>query len=314
MTNGTELQLPASGAGNVAATLFLPQAPQTGEALPVLFLVPGGGMSRRYFDIQLEGGGEAGYSQARWFSQRGFAVVTMDYPGAGDSTLEVDGKPPPRAEVEAGVAEAVRAVLAGLKAGDLAPDFPPVEKLIAIGAGHSVGGHVIVGTQAAHRVFDGIAPLGASMTWTHLRLREGKHYPHRGQWELRDLLSLTGDVDWTANDHWPDVPQAVIDADRARQPLAQWRTRNVPMFAGELVEPYATARQAANVRVPVLLLYGQQDVTTEPLDDVATFRSAPSVAMAVIPGMGHSHNLANSREVLWRRLELFAGEVGAMLF
>ncbi len=302
-----DLSLEIGNGAQVATTVFLPAQPQA--PLPVMFLLPGGGLSRRYFDIQFQQG--ENYSQARWFTQRGYVVVAMDYFGAGDSTLQIDGVPPSRDEVEQAVASAVREIHERLLAGTLAGDFPAASDCILIGAGHSVGGHVIVGTQGTHDVFDGICLLGASMTKTRLQLKPGKHYPYRTS-SGNEILAVTRDVDWIANDHWPDVPQWVIDEDRARDPLPPWRTRNVPMFAGVLVEAFASARQAANVRSPVQLIYGEQDVTAEPLDDVSVFRCAPSVSLVIVPGMGHSHNMANSREQAWMRLHLFAREVTAI--
>ncbi len=309
MSTPIELPLAVGGGVTIAATAFAPHNAAADAPLPVLFLVPGGGMCRRYFDIQIEGG--EGYSQARWFAARGFLVVIMDYPGAGDSTLEIDGLPPSREQVEAGVAEAVRQVATRLRAGELLQGLAPVSSYLLIGGGHSVGGHVIVGTQARHAVFDGIAPLGASMTLTRLKLLPGKNHPYRAEPGSRNLASVRA-VDWRNNDHWPDVPDWVLEQDYARKPLPPWRTSNMPVFSGVLVEPFASASEAANVRVPVLLIYGEQDVTAEPLDDVGMFRSAPSVSLLVVPGMGHNHSLANSRAIAWRRLELFAAEVAAL--
>ncbi len=305
-----ELSLQIEEVATVAATLFLPDAAAREAPLPLLFLFPGGGMSRRYFDIQLEG--DDSYSQARWFARRGFVVVAMDYPGAGDSSPKVNGTTPNRAQVEQGIASAVRQVADRLRDGRLCEDLGALAVDVVIGAGHSVGGHLVVGTQAAHRVFDGIASLGASMVGTRLQLREGQRHPFRASANYWDKVAIVAEVDWTRNDHWSDVPDAVIAADRKTDPLPPWRTPNLPRFAPELVQPFPSALQAANVQVPVLLVYGEQDVTLEPLEDMATFRSTSSLALTIVPGMGHSHNLANSREVLWTRLRLFAGEVAAM--
>jgi pimeloyl-ACP methyl ester carboxylesterase len=78
------------------------------------------------------------------------------------------------------------------------------------------------------------------------------------------------------------------------------------------MEPYGVAKEAAAVRVPVLLVYGEQDVTIEPLQDVAVFRSAPDIATAVIPRMAHMHNFAPTRTLAWARLQAFIHQVEAV--
>ena len=52
----------------------------------VLFCFPGGGMSRRYFDLAAPG-----YSFAEYACERGFTVITVDHPGVGDSDAPDDG-------------------------------------------------------------------------------------------------------------------------------------------------------------------------------------------------------------------------------
>src|ERR1700674_5477985 len=76
-----------AGARTVAGDLFLPAAPL--DPPVVLTCLPGGGMTRRYFDLDVAGDG-ATYSMARHLAARGIAVVTLDPPGVGESDQPED--------------------------------------------------------------------------------------------------------------------------------------------------------------------------------------------------------------------------------
>lgn len=291
---------------HIAMTVFQPEDLTGAQPQPVLFLFPGGGFTRHYFDIRL--GTDQSYSQGSWHAERSVLTIAFDHLGTGDSTPSS----PSRVQLEQAHHHAVRQILERLQRGVLLPNLPPISKPIAIGAGHSVGGHVVISMQAAYFSFDVVAVFGASMTWTRLRLQEGARQPFRALPNESFLISATAYVDWVANDHWDDVPAWLVERDTDRRALPPWRSRNVPAFASELLEPFASARQAANVRVPVLLVYGQQDVTVEPLEDAAVFRSAPAVAVMVVPRMGHIHNLASTRRIAWTRLQTFITEAVAL--
>jgi pimeloyl-ACP methyl ester carboxylesterase len=138
-----------------------------------------------------------------------------------------------------------------------------------------------------------------------MTLQDGYRQPFRAATDYEHKAVVIG-TDWPSNDYWDDTSEHVVRADRRRP---AWRRTTIPTFGGELLEPFASAKQAASVRVPVLLVYGERDVTKEPLEDVAVFRSAPSVALTVVPRMAHGHNFASTREIAWARLAAFADEV-----
>ena len=72
----------------LAADVYTPAA--TGDRPVVCCCVPGGGMSRGYFDLPPPA--ELGnYSMVRHLTRRGFVVVTIDPPGVGDSDVPDDG-------------------------------------------------------------------------------------------------------------------------------------------------------------------------------------------------------------------------------
>jgi pimeloyl-ACP methyl ester carboxylesterase len=199
-----------------------------------------------------------------------------------------------------------RAVMDKLRTGALHSEVPAMQVGAAIGVGQSMGGHIVVIAQAEHGTFEAIAILGSSFTQTRLALLPRRRYPARDA--ERDVL-LRGaqvDTDILAAFHWPDEPAALVAADMDHTVEAPWRSRAIPRCAGRLMEPSIVAREAAAVRTPVFMAYGENDVTLEPLADAAMFRSTSDLTLTVVPRMAHMHNFAASRRRLWRRIDEFA--------
>lgn len=77
-----------AGCTRIAADIF---APQDVGPRPLLWVcIPGGGMSRQYFDLDVAGQGGA-FSMARHLAAGGDLVVTVDPPGVGRSEGVIDG-------------------------------------------------------------------------------------------------------------------------------------------------------------------------------------------------------------------------------
>lgn len=305
---------------SLAATLHWPEE-RICPGSPVLFMFPGAGYARGYFDIRPDG--FESYSEAEHHVTRGMVVVAIDHLGAGDSSLPEDealmtplgDEPGPRFDTRgtfslqmmaAACDAGTRAVMNGLRTGALHSEMPAMPVGAAIGIGQSMGGHVIVIAQAEHGTFDAIGVLGSSFTQTRLMLLPGRRYPARDAEREVLLRGAQMDTDMWAAFHWPDEPAALVAADMDPAVAAPWRSRAIPRCAGRLMEPSIVAREAAAVRVPVFLAYGESDVTLEPLADAAMFRSTTDLTLLVVPRMAHMHNFAASRRRLWRRLDEFA--------
>jgi pimeloyl-ACP methyl ester carboxylesterase len=117
--------------------------------------------------------------------------------------------------------------------------------------------------------------------------------------------------------HWDDVDPAIVARDLADFPL---RTGDLPAWASATIPttvamwclvPGGVLAEAAAIRCPVLVAVGERDVIADPRGEPRAYSSARSVDLFICPTMGHMHNFASTRELLWRRIESFAGWVAA---
>ncbi|MEJ5975519.1 hypothetical protein WG901_02635 [Novosphingobium sp. PS1R-30] len=289
----------------LAATVHLPDSP--GSSAPVIVAMPGGGYTRHYFDLR-----EHGYNQAAHHVARGMVVVALDHLRVGESDL-----PELEAASLAACAAAnhavLRVILERLRGGTLADDLAGIEPVAVIGVGQSMGGHIGLLMQAAHKSFDGLAVLGSSVVSTRLPARDqADAVCLRGQDDPMTGLSALVGFDFQYAFHWEDVPERFVAADMAGQrgtgPLPYWRSATTPNAGGGLL-PGHLAGAAAVVTVPILIGMGERDVCQDPLRELAAFMGTSDLALFVAPRMAHMHNFAGSRELLWRRLDAFATQI-----
>lgn len=301
---------PVAAPWEIAATVHLPGADRLASPPAVLVCLPGGGYNRRYFDIAREG-----YSQAAHHTGQGIVTIALDPVGVGDSTIPSQAETT-LAVVAATTHEAVTQIRAQLRAGTLLPGYPPVDPAAVIGIGQSMGGFIVVAMQAAHRSFDGIAVLGASMVETRLPQPPGKPaIPIPVDLSTAEAAALvTARADWRHAFYWEDVPAAIVDADTRgglpiRTSAPDWGSTTIPGLATALVQPGIIAAEAAAIDVPVLVTMGERDVCQPPMAEVAAFSSARDLALLVVPRMAHMHNFAGTRALLWARIDASIGQV-----
>lgn len=297
------------GGRQIGATVFLPDRDALGRHPPVLLCLPGAGYNRDYFDLP-----EQGYSQARFHAANGYIVLALDHLGTGESSIPPAGDGGYR-DVAHCNHLALQTILARLKSGDIA-NAGPVDPGPVVGVGHSMGGQIAVVMQAAHRSFDGLASLGASMVSVRL--------PSTTPWEYFRLpagadpatmdMSLFSAVDWRLIGHWDDVPPHLVEADEARAPLGippPWRSATLPNVGGPM-QLATVAAEAAAIDVPVLIGVGERDTCHDMLREMAMFPSARDISFIEVPRMAHLHNFAGTRAVMWRRVEAFAQQLAMM--
>jgi pimeloyl-ACP methyl ester carboxylesterase len=178
-----------------------------------------------------------------------------------------------------------------------------------VAVGHSMGGYVAMVQQATHGSYAALAVLGTTNgavgpldlpeeLVTAAGSREGRTALIDQVAGAMPDLYIEGDRSalqpWF---HLDDVPQDVVERD-----LASTLTVVPRRAAAASSVPYVTAAEAAEIAVPVFLAYGEVDVSINPHAEPGAFRNSRDVTLFVLPGSGHCHNMAGSRQLLWDRL------------
>jgi pimeloyl-ACP methyl ester carboxylesterase len=288
---------------SLGATLHLPDDANSGDRVPLVVCLPGGGYNRHYFNLR-----EPGYSEARHHMDRRAIVIAIDHLRVGESDLpELEDA---SLEIAAEANHAVlKTMLERLGAGTLCDGVAPLQPSAIIGEGQSMGGHIALLMQANHRSFDGLAMLGSSAVCTRLPARTvgeeicllGKDNPSEGLAALRTF-------DKRFAFHWEDVPEAYAGAEGGALASAYWLSATTPNAGGGLVPGHLSSK-AATLTVPVLVGMGERDVCQDPLREVAAYMSSRDVSYFVVPRMAHMHNFAGTRTMMWKRLSAFIAQV-----
>ena len=298
-----ELRIPTPGPEGqqweIAATVFVPAPLALASGSNILVLLPGAGYGRGYFNLPVPGG-----SQAMYHAGRGNIVVAIDPLGVGDSS---PGEGAAAAAATATLNAAMDHISAGLRAGTLLQGVGPVAFGAMVGAGQSLGGHLLVATQAEYETFAGIALLGSSMAGTRFPLPSG------------GSTSSPAEADFGYVFHWGHIPvvdptdtptdlAGLIGVDAAiglpvRDGDAPWASRSIPSYVVELTE--ASKAKAGQISGFVLVAAGERDVTAPLEEEAATFTSAKGVGTYLLAEAAHMHNFADTREQLWKQVDTF---------
>jgi alpha-beta hydrolase superfamily lysophospholipase len=281
-----------AGVRTLAADVFVP--PELSVGPVVCCCVPGGGMSRGYFDLQVPPS-VGNFSMARHLVERGIVVVTLDSPGVGESDLPDDGftlTPDVVADVNARAFD------------QLLEEWPDAHR---IGVGHSAGGLLTVVQQARHRTYDALGLFGfgrgghAQFALTQAerdqaggiveltRIRFGDPLPGGGSTATSPFL-LGG----------MEVPKDALDA------LGAVKTPLLGVVGLTSMIPGSVDAEMAAVDVPVFLALGEHDIAGDPHALPARFTGSNDFTLFVLAGTGHNHNVAPDRELLWERFVVWA--------
>ncbi|MAC59664.1 MAG: hypothetical protein CMH85_15635 [Novosphingobium sp.] len=273
---------PSLGLGepaNVAATLHCPAALPEGP-VDLLFAVHGGGYRRSYWHPVFA---DETYSFARWFTDRGKAVLAIDMVGMGESSRPEPERRLSRAGIAAAHASALNQVIERLGR--------PVN---VTGIGHSMGGMMLITQAAAHPAFDRIAVLG----WANEPMVLGDSDAgvlHAGL-PSSGYISTPREA-MRALFYAPDVPLHIIEADEAQGSAT-------PATLGrDALTPGIVHDAARIIEVPVLIVQSEVDTSPNPEREIPYFSSSPDVELQIVEQAGHCQNFAGARVKHWEMLE-----------
>ncbi len=302
-----------AGAGTIVAEVFLPDAQQVGKHPIVAFCLPGGGMSRGYFDLDVASD-EGNYSMARHLAGLGLVVVTIDHLGTGESSRPHDGyalDPATVADVNGNV---TARLLERLRQGRLAPGLAALPAAVSIGVGHSAGAGLSVHQQARHRSHAALALLGY-----HGRGLPG-HLSEEERGFAGDPEGLHREIAQLVRKRFGDpLPvmargssQLLVGApmsESVHEALVAARTNLLGLVGLSSMIPGSYGPELAAVDVPVFLGLGSRDLTDATHEIPAQFPASRDVTLFVLRDAGHNHNVAANREQLWDRLAAWARAV-----
>ena len=306
---------------DMAVSIYLPTPDLLPERPVAIFACPGGGYSRRYFEMHFAG--HAGYNEAEWHVAQGTIYVTIDHLGVGESSVP-DLSRITYQTLAATHDSCVRQIAGALSDGTLASGYPAVDRLFKVGMGQSMGGGVTILAQGRFATFDAIAPCGVSAIHTVLPQADAAAFEHgirrfdavaEGRVTNHVEHDHTG-VDYRYAFHWEDVPADILHEDMkggypVRQTAPEFGSLTIPHCAVQMMLPGTFAAEAAAVAVPVLVANGERDTCPKPHAEAAAYQTSRDVSIFIVPTMAHMHNFASTRTVLWQRLHGWSRMVSA---
>jgi pimeloyl-ACP methyl ester carboxylesterase len=298
--------LPGESALLIAADVFLPDAAAYPTPALAWVCLPGGGMTRRYFDLPIE----ENFSFARQMAARGFVVVLLDHLGVGESSRPADGYVLTAEVVTAANANATAEILARLREGRLSPEVPALPQLQSIGIGHSMGAMMTTLQQAHSTQHIGVALLGFSTRGLP------EYLPSSAKAIAHDLAAAREQSPQLAKMMFGSAPYPVIKptprsgaiyggkgADpRSAEAIKAVADALLPILAFQSMLPGNVLPEAQQIKVPVFLGLGEKDMAGPPHEIPASFSASMDVTLYVMPGAGHSHFLFPIRLELFERL------------
>lgn len=300
-----------AGCSRIAVDVFVPQ---NLGARPLLWVcIPGGGINRQYFDLDVAGQHGA-FSMARHLAAGGDLVVTVDPPGVGGSDVPDDGyalTPDVVADVLAAATRTLQQDLgrdgvAGAGLGSVAPRA-------TVGLGHSAGALLVAFQQARHRSYDVVALLGFSASGLPEVLTEGElRYAARPEEFAEVVGTLTkarfGDPlpEWSnsAGELEPNVVATEVDV-----ALAEASSRLLALVGMTAIVPGSVQPELDELRVPIFAALGEHDLggTLDVLP--SQLPGCGDLTLFLLEGAGHNHNVAHNRRLLWDRVARWAASV-----
>ncbi len=253
-----------------------------------LFCLPGGGLSKDYFDLAPE------FSFTDRMCALGYDVITMDHPG-------IASNPMPDSHIFYTPRDTAGYMAKALKQLDIQNPI--------IGIGHSLGGMMIMLMQGLHAPFKGLGLFGSSAGGLDWGLTEDeKAYINKPENFARDIEALS-----------------LAKFGRSMIPAGNGPSGESIVFGGETTELNqrlcdvacemnaagammsmmrgSFRKEAEAIDVPLFFAFGDHDIGIPPKDVPKAFINAPSTQTVILDTTGHNHFAFSSIEPLCKKLD-----------
>jgi pimeloyl-ACP methyl ester carboxylesterase len=298
------------GCHRVVADLFVPTDLDAGARL--WCCVPGGGMNRSYFDLEVPPAA-GDYSMARFAAERGQVVLTIDPPGIGGSDAPDDGyQLTPRCLADT-LDHVVAEVRNRLATGAL-DGAPPISCGLTVGVGHSAGALLVACQQGRGRTYDAVALLGFSNRGLPSVLS-----PEEAAFTDRPEALAAGLADLVRARFGEPLPLLAnpstgIDTGRAQPAPVQAAVdrasdRLLGLVGMTALVPGSIQPELARIDAPTLVAVGDRDIAGATGALPGQLPACDDLTLLTLAGTGHNHNWAESRLALWDRLVRWVGSL-----
>jgi pimeloyl-ACP methyl ester carboxylesterase len=286
--------LDGEGELSIAAAVYAPSAPE--RAAGLMFCLPGGGVTKRYFNL---GDAGAGWSFAEAMTARGFIVVAFDHLGVGESSKPKDGFALTSAIIAEANGKALELLRGQLAAGEV-PGIGPQSALPLIGVGHSMGAMLLVVQEATRRECAALVLLGFGSAGLPSVLndaeREALKLPDRGLSQYQQLARAR-----FGGDGYGAVPRA-----ESRSPvslaLAEAGGNLLSAPALHSMMPGNVKEALASLEPPIFLAIGDGDLVSDPHALPADYTSCRDITLMVLHKCGHHQFVAAAGPGMMRRI------------
>lgn len=266
----------------------------------VLYCLPGGGMSAKYFD--LGGAEQPDFSFARYFAARGFVVAAIDPVGVGASKGPEDSYALFPKQIVAQYISTVKDLQAGFSAGSLHSSLPAFKPAKEIGVAHSMGAALTVMAQAGSNIFDRLVLLG---------------YGTKGLPDMMDEEEKTviGDPEKTLERlpefarkrfrgvQYPKIPDGHHDPSPTTDILKEAAGELLPLPAVFSMIPGNISRETAQIKCPIFLAVGDRDMAGPPRELPSEYPSSSDISLYVIENCGHHGFVADARGAFFAKVD-----------
>lgn len=298
VTDALPVEVTQGGRALISAWAFVPDdLSMLGERPSVIVLTNGGSYDKRYHHAVVPGCDD--YSAAEALASMGHIVLLPDHLGAGQSSRMPVQKLTTRQFVAKANDAAVRQFLAMVGEGKLAPELPPIAAPFVAGGGHSMGAMLAIIQQANHGTYDALLVLGYTAQGVHGTMNGRKfayaHLMPPGETEVPDY-TVNDRGAQRQNFHWSDVPEEVIAYDDTLNAETPSQIGRVSVQTG------IVAAEAAQVRCPVFVGLGEQDVSPDPAAEALFFRNSDDFTVFQLPQSAHCQVFASTRAQFWKRI------------